>query len=151
MNIARIEPRLFCLTHGVSHQDGIGLTAEPLVYDNLACHEVEWPGIITLTPDSVSDVSTGNTDAPTFTLARGDLAYLDTFGGGLVPVKVLLINGAEADVRVMAARRGYERGEVVTVSVPNNWLIHRKQVHVRRGQYRVSGHTRFTTDAGRTL
>lgn len=78
------------------------------------------------------------------TLKAGDLAYLDSFSG-LVPCKVLTVDSdTEATVRVTAARPGYTVGEIITQH--KRHLLKRTQVHVRDGQYRVTGSVLLVPD-----
>lgn len=72
-------------------------------------------------------------------LQIGSFAYIDSFTG-LVPCKVQEIgrdsNGsALATVRVTAARRGYNRGEIVTLRAVR--VIPRGAVYIRSHQYRI--------------
>jgi hypothetical protein len=77
-----------------------------------------------------------------YNLRADDLAYVDTFRSGLLPVKVQRIYYQAgqflADVKVTADRRAYDRGEVLQ-EVKVDRLLHRKQVYTRSGQYRIRG------------
>lgn len=65
----------------------------------------------------------------------GDFAYVDAFAG-LVPCKVLEINGRSLTVRYTATRGAYKRGTVTTHSA--HWVVPRKAVYVRSYQYKIS-------------
>jgi hypothetical protein len=85
-------------------------------------------------------------------IRAGDLAFLDSLGAGLVPVKVVEVkrvpvpdapNDAytqvEATLRVTAARPGYRRGELLTRTgqFQTDQVIPRKNVRSVDGQIRI--------------
>lgn len=151
MNDTLVRTTQFCVVHGYAHPRNEFASDPTLISpDHLRCREVEWPNVVALYSDEVSELSQRKLKGkvPTFDLRAGDLAYYDTFGGGLVPVKVFSITRTETLVLVTADRMGFRRGEGLTLSANNQWLIHRKQVHRKRGQYRVTGQARFITDDG---
>jgi hypothetical protein len=82
----------------------------------------------------------------TYTLAAGDLAYIDSFSG-LVPCKVLSIAPYDAGiprmvarVRVTAPRPGWKRGEIHG-GVVGFSVVARPQVRRRRWSTRIIGET----------
>lgn len=93
-----------------------------------------------------------------YTLKAGTLAFYDGFLCGLVPVKVLNIYSQlgpldrpelVADLKVTAARRAFARGEVLlAITVRLDKVLHRRQVYVRGGQYRIRGRTEFLVSQG---
>lgn len=82
----------------------------------------------------------------------GELVFIDSIGGGLVPAKVLDIerhvvhdgNTSALDrimhgritVQVTADRPGYKKGE--HISCLPSAVVARRAVHVRSGQYRIT-------------
>ena len=110
----------------------------------------------------IGDTAVRHTDGTwTYELARGDVAFIDSFRG-LVPVRIVSVrhdrdtadpcgfptvtgNTGTVYVRVTANRPGYDRGEIVGLSynpmtgaAPLS-LVSRDSVYVRAGQYRISG------------
>lgn len=64
----------------------------------------------------------------------GDFAYIDGFAG-LVPCKVLTIDGASLVVRITATRGAYKRGEVSTHSA--HFVTPRSAIVFRNRQARI--------------
>lgn len=94
--------------------------------------------------------------ATEYTLHAGDLATLDAFLCGLVPVKVLRIYYQTADeprtqlvldLKVTAARTGYTRGEVLR-GIKAESVVHRRQVFTHNGHYRYRGQADFKLSEG---
>jgi hypothetical protein len=155
---------MFCITHGRGHYPG-ETEDVTLLGDDLECHEVEWPvvvaGVVTSSVPTREPV-----DEVYYTLGDNDLAYLDARpGAGLVPVKVLAIEPTEgepddedaevawfqADLRVTAARPGFNRGQRIQLSLPNPVLLSRDTVYTLAGQVAVLGPTRIITPEGELL
>jgi hypothetical protein len=86
--------------------------------------------------------------APFFVIRSGDLAYLETFGAGLIPIKVLSIDAEKVLFKTTAERPGWPRNRHREVSTNNMLLIHRGQVSFVGGKYRVTGQRRLMTDEG---
>ena len=81
-----------------------------------------------------------------YVLKAGMLAFYDTIGSGLVPIKVLAI-GKDGDdltarVKVTATRKAYHAGEVLNIR-PRLNVVARDQVYVRSGHFRIRGRTEF--------
>ena len=85
-----------------------------------------------------------------FTVKRGDLAYLVTVHGDVVPVKVLNVHDypVTARVQVTASRLGWRKGAVETLRNPGIGLVSRNQVRMSRGKPLIFGKTRLLTDGG---
>lgn len=138
----------YCLTHGREHQDG---ETEEDYTDLLPRTEAD--GMVNVTPctedlrtvvvGTVVSVNEDGSDSelsePVFTLKAGDLAYIDTVAGGLVPCRVRSIDWTGADVQVTASRPGWERGDVEHFVNPAIALVHRDQVKQRHGQPWIIG------------
>lgn len=68
----------------------------------------------------------------------GDLAYIDSVKGGLVPCKVISIKGRDVTVRVTADRYGYNKGTVVTLyclQIVPRGAVHRRRYTTTIGPY----------------
>lgn len=139
----------YCLTHGREHADN---ETDEDYEDLLVRTEVD--GTVNVTPCtedlrtvvlgtvvsvSEADGSDSEVSEPTFTLKAGDLAYIDTVAGGLVPCRVKSIDWTGADVQVTASRPGWERGDVEHFVNPAISLVHRDQVKQRHGQPWIIG------------
>lgn len=129
-----LETIAFCLTHGREHADDE--TEED--YTDLVPHgeyatitqcaedlRPVVPGTVVSVNETASD---SEVTEPTFTLKAGDLAFIETVRGGLVPCKVLTLDWTGADVLVTASRPGWNRGDVEHFINPAVTLVHRGQV-----------------------
>lgn len=155
----------FCHVHGRPH-DGELETVDTIPHEFIVgvndwddpvvepCHTEEWT-VVALEPEEfkVTDetVLTQNLSRGFFTLKSGDLAYIYTVRGGVVPCKVVSVSDEETHVLVTADRTGWRRGDVETIRNPKVSLIHRDMAHTYRGQVRVTGSLRMVTDRGRLL
>lgn len=152
---------LYCITHGKAHAAAEAESISALG-DDLPCIQEEWP-IVAGEAGSSQCEDTAPADLA-FVLEPGSLAYLDTLRSGLVPVKVTGVaidrmpGGDEwrwpeptVTVKVTGGRPGYERGEVIELHAPNLTLVHRAQVHIRCGQYRIRGQAHVRDTEGRLL
>lgn len=127
----------YCLTHGREHTDDeTDLDFEDMLVRTEAdgveavtrCAE-DVRTVVIGTVESVNDtVNEDASDSEVFTLKAGDLAYIDTVRGGLVPCKVLNVNWTGADVQVTASRPGWNRGDVEHFINPAVALVNRAQV-----------------------
>lgn len=135
---------LYCTVHGRAHYEGETDHAAR-VGDELECREEEWDAV----PGEVVTSHCEPTETVRdFLIRQGSLVYIDTVFSGLVPVKVLGVSLNQAVLQVTAGRPGYRRNEVIEMSLPNSTLVHRRQVHVRSGMFRIHGRPTVMTDGG---
>lgn len=139
----------FCHVHGYAHERG--------EYENFEegepeCHEDIWPVI--MGEAEAADAPEGEDVEPSgfYTLKAGDLAYIYTVRGGLVPCKVLVVkNDGETEIVVTADRTDWRKGTWEILRNPWVSLVNRNQVSFRRGVPRISGALAMVTDEGQTL
>lgn len=145
-----LDQVVFCHVHGYAHDDG-EMDAEP---DEPDCHEEEWDNVVQGEAEVISDEEeTVNEQVEgLFMLKSGDLAYIYTVRGGLVPCKVLVVkDDGETEVIVTASRPGWKRGDWELIRNPRISLVNRNQVSHRRGIARVTGALAMVTDKGKVL
>lgn len=165
--VMQVERLHFCFVHGYAHPDGemedvntipieffTGAPDEPGEVVVEPCHEEEWDVVVL--DDGEYDVT--NEEAVltqnngVYTLKAGDLAYIYTVRGGLVPCKVLKVDeDGRTEVRVTADRLGWARGATEVLRNPHVSLVSRSQVSYRQGQPRVNGALAMVTDDGKVI
>lgn len=81
-----------------------------------------------------------------YTVKAGDKAFYDSYGSGLVPVKVVKIekdgDDLVAKLQVTATRKAYVKGETIHVR-PGVFLVARDQVFTRSGHFMIRGRTDY--------
>lgn len=134
MSAMKIEPLLFCHTHGYVHPDGemqdidrippeFFIPGDP-DEETTACVETEWADVVVL---DRSQFVVGE-DEPVkehWSINAGDLAYFDT-GSVLVPCKVRTISDEGAEVMLTANRKDWRKGQVLNVRSPQVSLVNRQ-------------------------
>jgi len=162
-----VEHISFCFVHGYVHPDGEMDAVDTIPWDFVVgesefgdpvvegCREEEWD-VLVLDPSefevtSEETVLTQNSKG-FHTLKAGDLAYIFTIRGGLVPCKVLTVgDDGRTEVRVTADRLGWRKGATEVIRNPHVSLVSRQQVTYHRGQPRVNGALAMVSDSGKVL
>lgn len=151
----------FCYVHGYAHpegeMDGFDTIPSELLTGPesvLPCHEETWE-VCVLDADEyavVKEEKVPRSESGLYKLATGDLAYIFTVRGGLVPCKVLSVkDNGETEVRVTADRIGWKQGAVEHIRNPHVSLVSRKQVTYSSGQPRINGGLAMVSDSGKLL
>jgi len=117
------------------------------------CRLEEWHVALPESCDSSTSEEIHTVNEDFFILKKGDLAYIYTAHGTLVPCKMLSVKeDGEVEVLVTAAREpDWNRGDKVPIASPKVSLVNRSQVSRSRGRHRVDGALRFIADSGRLL
>lgn len=164
MEVERIQ---FCFVHGYAHPSGEmeGIDTIPHEFfiggDAVGevmverCHEEEWD-VVALDPSEYEVVNEeavlSQNQGASFTLKAGDLAFIYTVRGGLVPCKVMKVeDSGKTEVRVTADRVGWQSGETEVIRNPHVSLVSRSQVSYHHGKPRISGGLAMVTDSGTLL
>lgn len=151
----------FCYVHGYAHPEGemdAIDTIPPELFTGpesvLPCHEEAWE-VVVLDADEyavVKEEKMPRSEAGLYKLAAGDLAYIFTVRGGLVPCKVLSVkDNGETEVRVTADRHGWTHGAVEHIRNPHVSLVSRSQVTYSGKQPRINGALAMVSDSGKLL
>lgn len=129
----------FCITHGQEHRPDDEVT------DDVGCLNEEWTRTV---PGTVLSSQCEPETASYFVIESGDLVYIMSEVGGLVPAKVHAIDDDVATVRITGTRPGFTRGQALDFLVPNLSILARPQVQVIDDRLSTEGPTRFLNDNG---
>ena len=164
----QVERLHFCFVHGYAHPDGemedietipteffTGAPDEPGEVMVEPCHEEEWDVVVLDTDEynvTSEEAVLSQNSRGFYTLKAGDLAYIYTVRGGLVPCKVIKVDdNGKTEVRVTADRLGWRRGAAEVLRSPLASLVSRSQVSYHRGQPRINGALAMVSDTGKVI